>query len=67
MAGLCEGGNEPPGSLKASKRRGRPHLRWIDGVEEDARKLGCKNWKAATQDRDGWRQLLREAQAHQGL
>ncbi|KAJ4434444.1 hypothetical protein ANN_23006 [Periplaneta americana] len=52
---------------EGQRRRGRPHLRWIDGVEEDARKLGCKNWKAATQDRDGWRQLLREAQAHQGL
>ncbi|KAJ4438126.1 hypothetical protein ANN_14065 [Periplaneta americana] len=38
----------------------------LDGVEEDARKLGCKNWKAATQDRDGWRQLLREAQATKG-
>ncbi|KAJ4438266.1 hypothetical protein ANN_14205 [Periplaneta americana] len=24
MAGLCEGGNEPPGSLKASKRPGLP-------------------------------------------
>ncbi|KAJ4437313.1 hypothetical protein ANN_17451, partial [Periplaneta americana] len=35
------------------RRRGRPHLRWIDGVEEDARKLGCKNWKAATQGGDG--------------
>jgi hypothetical protein len=24
--------------------RGRPKSRWIDGVEEDARKLGCTNW-----------------------
>ena len=26
--------------------RGRPKSRWIDGVEEDARKLGCRNWRA---------------------
>jgi len=28
--------------------RGRPKSRWIDGVDEDARKMGCKNWLAAT-------------------
>jgi len=24
--------------------RGRPRLRWEDGVNEDAAKLGCGNW-----------------------
>ena len=50
-------------------QRGRDRLksRWIDGIEEDARKLGCRNWRAAAQDRGRWRHLLEEAQAHQGL
>jgi hypothetical protein len=26
--------------------RGPPKPRWIDGVKEDARKLGCRNWRA---------------------
>ena len=26
--------------------RGRPKSRWIDGVEEDAGKMGCRNWLA---------------------
>jgi len=25
--------------------------RWVDEVEEDARKLFCRNWLAAAQDR----------------
>ena len=39
--------------------RGGPKSRWIDGVEEDARKLGCRNWRAASQDSGRWRHLLR--------
>ena len=47
--------------------RGRPKSRWIDGVEEDARKLGCRNWRAAAQDRGRWRHLLEETKAHPEL
>ena len=47
--------------------RGRPKSRWIDGVEKEARKLGCRNWLAAAQDRGRWRHLLQEARAHQAL
>jgi hypothetical protein len=25
---------------------GRPKSRWIDEVEKDARKVGCRNWRA---------------------
>ena len=31
--------------------RGRQKSRWIDGVEEDARKLGCRNWLVTAQDK----------------
>ncbi|KAJ4432046.1 hypothetical protein ANN_20660 [Periplaneta americana] len=42
MAGLCEGGNEPPGSLKANKFRAtecterKKSVRWPTKVAEDA-------------------------------
>ncbi|KAJ4432373.1 hypothetical protein ANN_20992 [Periplaneta americana] len=49
------------------RRRGRPHLRWIDGVEEDLVRMGYRNWRTVAQDRDRWQRLLREARAHNGL
>ncbi|KAJ4429692.1 hypothetical protein ANN_21893 [Periplaneta americana] len=121
MAGLCEGGNEPPGSLKVSnypfspqrsalftrhiwnhlhfrrlirfsrlrhlermpegrlpkralyghpgglRKRGRPRLRWLQDVEDDLRRVGCKRWRQRAQDRDEWFLLIKEAQALHGL
>jgi hypothetical protein len=65
-------GNELPNkilwtNLGDQRGCGRPKSRWIDGVEEDARKLGCRNWRADIQDRGRWRHLLEEAKAHSGL
>ena len=47
--------------------RGRPKSRWIDGVEEDARNLGCRNWLADAQGRGRWRICLRRSKPHPGL
>jgi hypothetical protein len=47
--------------------RGRPKSRWIDRVEEDTRKLGCRKWRADAQDRGHWRHLFEEVKAHPGL
>ena len=47
--------------------RGRPRLRWEDGVEEDVTRLGCRNWEVAAVNREGRRKLLKEAEAHPGL
>ena len=55
--------SEPGGK----RPRGRPRLRWEDGVEEDVARLGCRNWKVVALNREGWRKLLKEAQAHPGL
>jgi hypothetical protein len=41
--------------------------RWIDGVEGDAMKLACRNWRSDAQDRGRWRHLLDEGKAHPGL
>ena len=53
-----------PGGHRA---RGRPISRWTDGVEEDAMKLGCRNWLAAAQGRGHRRHLLEKAKAQPGL
>ena len=52
------GGKRPRGSLR---------LRWEDGVKEDAAKLGCINWTVVAVNREGWRKLLKKAEAQHGL
>jgi hypothetical protein len=47
--------------------RGRPRLRWEDGVEEDVTRPGCRNWTVVTLNQEGWRKLLNKAEAHPGL
>jgi hypothetical protein len=47
--------------------RGRPRMRWIDGVEEGVARLGCRNWTIVALNRKGWKKLLKEAKAHPGL
>jgi hypothetical protein len=46
---------------------GRTKLRWEDGVDQDMRIFGVKNWKKVALNRDEWAQLLKKARAHQGL
>ncbi|XP_066904006.1 uncharacterized protein [Halyomorpha halys] len=48
--------------LHGTRRRGRPKLRWADGVAVDATNmLGLQDWVAAARDQDNWRKLLDEA------
>jgi len=35
--------------------RGRPKKRWMDGVQQDLKRLEVTDWKEKTQDRDQWR------------
>jgi hypothetical protein len=48
---------------------GKPRKRREDAVNEDSVSLlGCKrNWKLTAQNRNVWRQMLREARARLGL
>ena len=36
-------------------------------AEEDVARLGCRNWKVVALNREGWRKLLKEAEAHPAL
>jgi hypothetical protein len=53
--------------VEGKRQRGRPKLRWEDGVMDDARKLGEKNWRTAARTKDRWRKLLKKALAPHGL
>ena len=46
---------------------GRPKLRWKNGVNQDMRILGAKNWKKVALNRDEWAKLLKKVRGHQGL
>jgi len=46
---------------------GRPKLRWEDGVDQNIRILGVKNWKKVALNRDEWAKLLKKARTNQGL
>jgi hypothetical protein len=51
-------------TIGGRRRAGEPRNRWIDAVEEDAKKLiGVRNWKRAAPEREEWRDLIREAKA----
>jgi hypothetical protein len=45
--------------VEGRRERGRPKLRWEDGVMEDARKLGERNWRNAARNRNSRKKLLK--------
>ena len=55
------------GKPEGRRRVGRPNHRWMDGVMRDAERLGVRNWRIKTKDRDGWTRLLESAKAIHGL
>ena len=60
-------GRVPVAVVEGRRQRGRPKLRWEDGVTEDAIKLGERNWRNAARNRDSWQKLLKKALAQKGL
>ena len=54
-------------SQEESAPEGDPGCVGKMGVKEDAAKLGCTNWTVVALNREGWRKLLKEAEAHPGL
>jgi hypothetical protein len=43
--------------LYRTRGAGRPKLRWVDSVTQDAINMRINNWKKAAQDRKIWRRL----------
>jgi hypothetical protein len=52
---------------EGTRKIGRPILRWGDGVIQDIRTLGVKNWRNVAMDREDWPKLLKKTRVHTGL
>ena len=55
------------GRPQGQKRRGRAKLRWQDGVEASAIKVGITDWQTKARDRERFRTLLRQAKTAERL
>jgi hypothetical protein len=55
------------GRLFIGRRKGRPHLRWMDDVVADLRAMKIRQWTEKAEDREQWRLVVKEAKAHPGL
>ena len=55
------------GKLYATRRIGRPRIRWLEDVIEDLRRMGISGWMEKGRNRDQWGRIVEGAKAHPGL
>jgi hypothetical protein len=55
------------GKLYATRRIGRPKIRWLEDVIADLRRMGISGWMEKARNRDQWRWIVEEAKVHPGL
>jgi hypothetical protein len=53
--------------LEGSRRRRRPRKGWKAEIERDLQVLGVKRWRELVADRKKWKDIVRQAKAHNGL
>jgi hypothetical protein len=46
------------GKLYATRRVGRPRIRWLEDVIADLRRMGISGWMEKARNRDQWRQIV---------
>jgi hypothetical protein len=55
------------GKLYATRRRGRPKMRWLDDLSTDLRKMGTNEWRDRARDQETGRRIVKEAKPHHGM
>jgi hypothetical protein len=55
------------GKLYATRRIGRPRIRWLEDVIADLRRMGNSGWMEKARNRDQWRRIVEETKAYPGL
>ena len=55
------------GRVAERRPQGRPRMRWVDNVRQDAILLAVKDWQSATLDRCRWKDLVEAAVELQAL
>ena len=52
---------------ESTRHVGKPELRWLESVGEDLKKMGLRNWRRKSQDREQWRTIVEDAKVHEEL
>jgi len=52
---------------EGTRRAGKTKVRWLESVEEHLKKMGVRNWRRMSQDREQWREIVEEVKVHQKL
>ena len=55
------------GKLYATRRIGRPKMRWLDDVSTDLRKMGINERRDRARGQEAWRRFVKEAKAQPGM
>jgi len=50
--------------LEGTRQRGRPRKGWREEVQRDLQVLGVTRWRELVTDRTKWRDIVRQAKAH---
>ena len=53
--------------LEGTRRRERPSKRWKEEVERDLQVLRVRRWRELVVDMKKWKDIVRQAKAHNGL